>query len=131
MSFIRANTKKVVFKCSGESRTKASFAAECDINNIMRKYVKNGVLPEMIKANPAYGDYSGVEDFQSSLNTVIKAKEQFAALPSNVRKEFSNNPAQFLEYVANPANKEKMYELGMAIRPKIEEKVVVDTQPKV
>lgn len=102
---------------SEPSKTKQSFSQDADINNIMKKYIERGILPDMISANPQYGDFSEVGDYQNALNTVIKANEQFDALPSHLRDKFANEPANFLEFTANPANIEEMYELGLATRP--------------
>ncbi len=110
-------TIKVLMICTGESRTKQSMRDECDINNIMKKYKKHGKLPELIKKNPQYGDFSNVNDYQESCNIVIKAKEQFDNLSSEVRNRFANDPSKFLEFVNKEENKEEMYKMGLAIKP--------------
>lgn len=96
-----------------------SFMDECDINNIMKKYAQTGELPGLIKAQPQYGDFSDMETYQESLNKVILAQEQFAALPARVRERFQNDPAKFLQFATDPKNGKEMVSLGLAIeRPK-------------
>lgn len=108
-----------------KSRTKQCFRDECDINNIMSKYVKTGQLPSLIKENPQYGDFSEPLDYQKALDLVSFADEQFSALPSGLRKKFSNDPLEFLNFVHNPDNIQEMYDLGLAVKPVvIEEKVI-------
>lgn len=97
-----------------EGRTKQSFKAECDINNILKRYEKSGLLPDLIKTNPQYGDFSNVPDYQESLNIVHKAHEQFALLDSRVRKRFDNDPAKFLAFASDPHSGDEMVALGLA-----------------
>lgn len=109
-------TKRVQFVFTKPSKTKQSFKDECDINLVMKKFEKEGQLPSMIKENPKYGDFSSPLDYQESLNTVIHANEQFAALPSSIRQRFSNDPQQFLEFAVNPKNGEELVNLGLATK---------------
>jgi len=104
----------------GESKTHQSFKDQCDINRVMSKYAKTGVLPELIKTNPVYGDFSSAPDYQEAQNIVIKAKEQFNALDAKVRERFANNPANFLEWANNPANAEEMATLGLMKKEAVE-----------
>lgn len=94
--------------------TKQSFSDECDINNILRRYEKTGQLPDRIKENPRYGDFSQPFDYQESLNIVIHAQEQFSLLSARVRERFNNDPQKFLEFTADPENLPEMVELGLA-----------------
>lgn len=102
---------------TGKSTVKQSFKDECDINNIMKKYINYGTLPQMINENAQYGDFVDVPTYHESCNIVLKAEEQFNALPANVRKRFGNDPAEMLAFCSNPENLEEMYKLGLAIKP--------------
>ncbi|AXH75961.1 MAG: internal scaffolding protein [Microviridae sp.] len=93
--------------------TKQSFKDECDINSIVKKALRNGMLPEG-NVNPIYGDFADVKDYQEGLNVILKADAQFNSLPAHVRSKFQNDPAQFLEFANNPANGKEMVELGLA-----------------
>lgn len=95
-----------------QGRTKQSMSAECDINNIMEKFQKTGVVDFVNKHAPQYGDATGV-DFQNSMQIVTKANEMFADLPSTVRKRFNNNPAELLEFCENPDNRQEAIRLGL------------------
>lgn len=98
----------------GDSVTKQSFKAECDINTILAKYRTTGVLPTLIKENPRFGDFSDVPTYQEALNTVRLAQEQFDSLSSHVRERFANDPARFLEFVSDPLNSEELVKMGLA-----------------
>lgn len=94
-------------------RTRQEFEAECNINNIMRKYQKTGVLDHLIKYAPTYGDYDAI-DFQTAMDTIKAGEEMFAELPSSVRKHFDNDPAAFMDFVQDPDNLDILREMGLA-----------------
>lgn len=100
----------------GESRTKQAFKDECDINKIMKRFEKTGILPEMIKVQPHYGDFSDPISYQEALNRVELAKEQFHALGARIRERFGNDPENFLRFATNPSNAEEMVRLGLATK---------------
>lgn len=104
---------KVTVK-TGKGRTKQSFKDECNINNIMKKFQTTGQLPEMIKSNPRYGDFSEPLTYQEAQNVVVMANEQFANLSAKVRERFGNDPQKFLEFCHDPENGIEMVKLGLA-----------------
>lgn len=89
---------------------------QVDINNIMKRYIKTGVLDHVAKYQPQYRD-NNATDYQESMNIVIKADEMFSELPAQARKHFNNDPAAFLDYVQNPANHDTLHELGLTDPP--------------
>ena len=86
------------------SLTQQCFKDECDIGKILRKYDKTGLITHVNQAKADYGDYSEVNEFQESLNFVIKSQADFNALPSRIRKRFGNDPGAFFEFVTDPSN---------------------------
>lgn len=98
------------------SRTKQSFVAECDINNILKQYKASGQLRHISAkaAQGAYQDLPDEVDFQASLNVVMQGQTAFASLTSKLRNRFHNDPAEFLEFMADPANQEEAIRLGLA-----------------
>lgn len=108
---------RVDLDCSVEpSLVKQSFKDECDINSIMKKWEKSGVISHAKEAEGLYGDFSDVKDYQSALDAVIHAQELFDGFPAELRARFQNDPAQFLDFVDNPSNMEEMISLGLAER---------------
>lgn len=99
-----------------KSRTLQSDAYAADINNILKKYQKTGILPDLIKQNPRYGDFSEVPQYQDALNVVQMANDQFNSLEAHVRRRFDNNPEKFLEFMHNGDNIEEMIKMGLATR---------------
>jgi len=100
-----------------KSLTVQSEVEECDINVIVDRYTKSGLLPVM-NQSPVYGDVTDAASYQEAMNIVIEAEKAFNSLPAKYRKEFENNPAQFLDFMNNPENEEKMREWGLL--PQIE-----------
>lgn len=99
-----------------EGRTKQSFKAECDINQIMSRYLKTGVL-EHVRDNAArFLDVTGA-DFQDAQLLVAEANSMFHSLPSAIRTRFENSPAEFLKFMENPANAQEAIELGLQTAP--------------
>ncbi len=104
--------QRVQIRFADQGRTKQSMRAECDINNIMQKFQKTGVIDFVNKHAPQYGDATGV-DFQNSMEIVARANEMFADLPSSVRKRFNNDPQELLEFCENPGNRQEAIKLGL------------------
>lgn len=100
----------------GESMARQDFAEECDINVLMSKYQKTGLLPSLNRGSPMYGDYSDVPDYMTALNTVRDANEAFAALPATVRRRFENDPAQFVAFATDSANADELVKMGLATK---------------
>lgn len=98
------------------SMTRQSEMESCDIHNILKQFSQQG-FEQLVRENAARGQYADVPtdlDYQDSLNTVLAAQTAFATLPSQVRERFQNDPARFLEFLANPDNVEEAIRLGLA-----------------
>lgn len=94
------------------SMAKQSFAAEADINTITRRYLQTGVLPSGAR-KPSYGDFSGSQDYLDLQNRLASARQDFEALPSDLREDFGNRVENLLEYLADPENRAEAVELGL------------------
>lgn len=105
--------KRVQLDCSQDGLTRQEFKDECDVNVLMKRYQRTGILPGDPSAG-SYGDFTNLPDFMEAMNTVARANEAFAALPAHVRKRFGNDPGEFVEYVSDPENLEDVRKLGLA-----------------
>lgn len=101
------------------SMTRQEFVAECDINNIIREYQVTGIFRHINEQaqKGAFLDLPEPMDYQQALQVAIDAQAAFAALPAKVRNRFDNDPAQFLAFLHDPANKEEAIKLGLAEAP--------------
>jgi len=96
--------------------TKQSFKDECDINNVMGRYLTSGEMPLINQQAPQYLDVTGY-DYQSAMELVAGAQSLFEEIPSDIRNRFQNDPAQFLDFCSNPKNREEMAEMGLLSVP--------------
>jgi phage internal scaffolding protein len=75
------------------------------------------MLPES-PLSPRYGDFTGIGDYHTALNQVIAAEDEFMSLPATLRARFENDPAQLIEFLDNPQNKDEAVQLGLVnIKP--------------
>lgn len=91
---------------------------ECDINRIIQKHGMDLIRKTAAMMEPAmhFDDVTG-NDFQEAMEKVQRAKKGFMAMPSQIRDQFDNNPAKFLDFVQNPDNLPQLQEWGLAQRP--------------
>lgn len=106
--------ERVQYRSDLPSLAKQSFAGECDINNIMSRFTKTGML-EHVRQNPGqYQDLPEDTDYHNAINLVIDANNAFLDLPSKIRGRFNNDPEKFLSFVADPENHDELVTLGLA-----------------
>lgn len=116
-------------RCEDESLTAQEYAEDADINVIAQRFGLFGELPTGVRA-PVYGDFSGVDDYQSALNAIMAAQEAFMELPGDVRARFENDPARFVDFCSDERNREEASKLGLVV-PKAEELVRREPAPVV
>ena len=100
------------------SLTEKHHKDECDINKILSRYLKTGVITHGKTLTGYYDDVSNIGDYTQAMETVARAKELFMQLPSGVRTKFNNNPAEFLDFCGDEDNLEELQEMGLANAPK-------------
>lgn len=103
------------------SKAKQSFMDECNINTIMSKYEKTGMIEHLARTEGQYGDFSEIHDYHSALDQIILAQDAFESLPAQVRARFSNDPGEFLLFFQDPRNADEARRLGL-LPPGSEEK---------
>lgn len=109
---------KVRLDCSGDkSMTRQSEKESCDVNVIMRRYVKTGMLPEGFNAQGVFADVSEVGTYRDVVERIHQADRAFMSLPAALRKRFGHSPGEFLEFVSDPANREELERLGLVKKP--------------
>ena len=99
---------------SNPSLAKQHFRDECDINNIMRKFEKSGLVDHINTHQGQYGDFIGYPEYHEAQNQIKLADEMFATIPSKIRAKFGNSPEAFLTYVQDPANEGELVKMGLA-----------------
>ena len=109
----------------GSSLTRQEFAAEADINNLVRRYQETGSFYDPLVSatrQPQFGDFTSVGDYMDAYNKLIAAQQSFDSLPSAVRDRFSNDPAQLIAFLGDSKNREEAVRLGLVPPPPANEK---------
>jgi len=102
--------------CEEPTRAQQHHKDECDINVILERFGKTGQVP-VSAISAQYGDFTGVNDYHTALNTLIAAESEFDALPAKLRAMFANEPANLIEFLNDEKNKDKAIELGLVNPP--------------
>lgn len=110
MSFYFMKHQEREHRVFDDGRTKQSFADETDINKILAKYQVTGSISHLSKFKGTYGEFEEF-DFHESQLRLAKGTEIFEALPSEVRREFDQDPGKFFAFVNNVDNKEDLERL--------------------
>lgn len=101
----------------GESRTRPEFQAECDINTILARYKKTGLVAHVQMVQGRYGDFVDARSYKEACDAIAAANTAFELLPSDIRARFKNDPAAFLSFAQDAANRDELEKMGL-IRPK-------------
>lgn len=121
-------------KLSKPRAAKQAMAQECDVNNIVARASRLGVIPQARANPPQYVDLTGVKNLSlhEALNITAAAKSAFALLPAKVRAACKNDLRDFVDLVSNPKRREEAEQLGLlkAKTPPITADKKPDTAPK-
>lgn len=117
---VRGQRLRVRTIVHGDTLTKQADRDRANINCILKKYERTGLLP-LRTAQPLQGDIPDVDSFHEAMNIVVAGQQAFDQLPSNIRERFDENPAEFLKFATDPKNIEEMRELGLARPEELQE----------
>lgn len=105
-------------ECKDPSRTRQEFSKICDINRIVDKYHRTGVLTH-VRGPGMYGDVSQFQDmdYRECIEFVEKANKDFEGLDVNLRNKFDNDPQKLINFLDNPENREEAIKMGIFKKP--------------
>ena len=110
-NFKTAYSKRVPSKTNitefGDSLTVQEQKEATDINNIVARFAKTGLIEHVNENEPQYGEFANY-DYAEAMRTTARIQSSFNELPAEVRKQFDNNPSEWIEHLANPANIDDM-----------------------
>lgn len=105
---------RVGLDCSDSpSLTKQEFRDECNINNIMKKYRTRGDLTHISSTIGEYGTFDQGEDLLHSRLILQNAEAAFIQLPSGLRRELDHEPANFVDWIKDPENEQRAFDMGL------------------
>jgi len=110
------------------SMTDQSQANETDLNYLIKKFkpdelgayiAARGAKKQEIKSH----DFSVEPSLTEARNITYKLKKAFDELPDNVKYSFRNH-VEFLKFIENPNNQEKMVNLGLLTKTQIQQNTI-------
>lgn len=100
------------FSASEKTVVQQQFKDEVNLNSMVARFGVNAVAMQVTHM-PTYGDFTGVSDYKSALDAIMRADESFMSLPPAVRERFANDPAALVDFCSDPANRSEAMELGL------------------
>lgn len=104
-------------RCLEPKVTRDSDTEGCDINRIVARAEKTGLLPDFGRGPGQFADVSEMGDYRTALHTMEEAEAAFMALPYEVRRHFDHDPVSFLDACTDPARLPELEQLGL-VAPK-------------
>jgi len=104
----------------GESLTQQHQADEADINKILEKWFRTGVLDHVNQREQVFADATLVPDYATAQLHISIVNDHFMSLPSKDRLFFNNDPGQYLDFVSDPANAEALVKMGLATAAQVD-----------
>lgn len=108
-------------------------ANETDLNYLIARY-RPDELAAYIAAKSQHKqeivghDFSIEPDLQTGMNITYRLKKAYQGLSDEIKSQFRNH-VEFLKFIDNPANQEKMIKLGLMTKTEIAEHVTPVTTP--
>lgn len=100
----------------GPGRTEQGHKDACDINKILKKHQTKSSLSHALKyPELVYGEFDGEFDLLTAQARLKKAGDIFSEAPSEVRREFGNDPIAFVQFMNRPDNQGRYEEVLKAI----------------
>lgn len=103
-----------------------------DVNYLINKF-KPDELNAYLAARAMYRteilghDFASELSLQDAKNVILRSRKEFDALPDNIRTSFANH-VEFLKFIDNPSNTQKMLDLGI-LTPRQVEALKVEEAP--
>lgn len=111
-----SDSKPGIHPGGGKIITKQAMRRDVDIKTIIDRYRKTGTLPYTPPRPPQYGDFSAGSTLQAQMNAVAQAKSSYERLPASVRSASRNNPAVYLDMLADETGRELLVKAGLKLQ---------------
>lgn len=98
----------------GPSLTQQHQADDADINKILERWFRTGVMDHVNKREQIFADATLVPDYATAQLHIGIVNDHFASLPAKDRLFFNNDPGQYIDFVSDPANAEALVKMGLA-----------------
>ncbi len=85
---------------------------ECDVNQIISKYDRTGLISHISRFEGKFGDTTEA-DFKTAMDLVTRSQTMFMELPNHIRKRFKNSAKDLLKFMEDPDNRQEAITLGI------------------
>lgn len=89
---------------------------ESDINKIIARFDKTGMISRLNAREPFYGDVSEFSNLAEAKMKVFEADRLFMNLEAGLRERFDNDPVKFIDFLDNPGNLDEAIKLGIVTK---------------
>jgi len=111
------------------SRTKPEFHKDTNINVIMKKYRKTGILGDPLSYRQGqYGDFTSGDDFAEAMRKLTAVQGLFNELPAHIRTRFGNDPRALVDFLVDPQNDAEAVKMGLKNAPPVVPSVPTDAK---
>lgn len=102
---------------SPENRTQQHMRNECNINSIMERYQKTGILTDPLRTTNRKPMFDGVHNqnatYHDMCNDVLTIQENFSRIPARIRKRFGNDPDEMMAFLSDEKNRPEAEAMGL------------------
>ena len=98
------------------SLARQSEADACNINKIIARFEKTGVLP-VDGRELFFADVTQVGSFMDVQEHILLGTKYFMSLPAQTRLKFNNDPAEFLDFCSDEGNRDELVSMGLLETP--------------
>ena len=108
-----------------------SFQDQCDVNNIVKRFLRTGELGHTASRQGRFIDVSNTPSMFDGMNQIHRAEEAFHRLPKEIKDRFKG-PKDMIQFMQNPENMDECIELGLMVprEVKASDNVVSEEQEK-
>lgn len=120
-------SQETYFHSDDVGLTQQQFKDDCDINIILDRIARTGDFPQ--DSGGQYGDFTDMaSDYHAVMNCIIEAKEEFNALPFDLRKRFDFSSEKLVAFLEDVKNLQEAQDLGLVNRDNLEQ-IVTESAP--
>lgn len=113
-AYTARDDERVSLFCPDDGMTQQHFKMECDVNEIVRRFVQTGDATLLEGSSPVYANVSEMPtDLASAYAAIYQAEDAFMRLPSEIRKSLDNDPSRLGQWLADPDNKGVAVKFGL------------------
>lgn len=107
---IRPRASKTATK--GETMTEQQHAETVSMRNILHRARRSGMIDHVNSYKGEYMNMINAPDFIEAQRQIAAAASMFETVPAHIRADFYNDPAQFIDFMQNPENRDAIEEYG-------------------